>query len=101
MFGISESAKLLMLPTIVFVVSIFAVIVVSPFHAHPVAKIGTSLGAFRPTTALGVVLILKAFASGCSAVTGVEAIANGVPAFRKPRVRRLNAPRSRSACCSA
>ncbi len=87
MFGISESAKLLMLPTIVFVVSIFAVIIVSPFHAHPVAKIGTSLGAFRPTTALGVVLILKAFASGCSAVTGVEAIANGVPAFRKPRVR--------------
>ena len=87
MFGISESAKLLMLPTIVFVVSIFAVIVISPFHAHPVAKIGTSLGAFRPTTALGVVLILKAFASGCSAVTGVEAIANGVPAFRKPRVR--------------
>jgi len=33
------------------------------------------------------VLVLKAFASGCSAVTGVEAIANGVPAFRKPRVR--------------
>ena len=32
-------------------------------------------------------LILKAFASGCSAVTGVEAIANGVPAFREPRVR--------------
>ena len=87
MFGISESAKLLMLPTVVFVVSILAVIVVSPFHAHPVARIGTSLGAFRPTTALGVVLILKAFASGCSAVTGVEAIANGVPAFRKPRVR--------------
>jgi len=87
MFGISESAKLLMLPAIVFVVSILAVIVVSPFHAHSVAKIGTSLGAFRPTTALGIVLILKAFASGCSAVTGVEAIANGVPAFRKPRVR--------------
>jgi hypothetical protein len=34
------------------------------------------------------VLILKAFASGCSAVTGVEAIANGVPAFRAPRVGR-------------
>ncbi len=31
--------------------------------------------------------MLKAFASGCSAVTGVEAIANGVPAFREPRVR--------------
>jgi hypothetical protein len=37
------------------------------------------------TTALGIVLILKAFAAGCSTVTGVEAIANGAPAFRSPR----------------
>jgi amino acid transporter len=87
MFGIAESAKLLMIPTAVFIVSILAVIVVGPFHSHPVATIGTSLGPIRPTTALGIVLILKAFASGCSAVTGVEAIANGVPAFRRPRVR--------------
>jgi amino acid transporter len=87
MFGITESAKLLMLPTAVFVVSIAAVIVVGPFHSHPVATIGTSLGPFRPTTALGIVLILKAFAAGCSAVTGVEAIANAVPAFREPRVK--------------
>jgi hypothetical protein len=35
-----------------------------------------------------VVLLLKAFSSGCSALTGVEAIANGVPAFREPRVKR-------------
>ena len=87
MFGIAESARLLMLPTAVFVVSILAVIVVGAFHSHPVARIGSSLGPIRPTTALGIVLILKAFASGCSAVTGVEAIANGVPAFRAPRVR--------------
>ncbi len=38
--------------------------------------------------ALSVLLILKAFSSGCSALTGVEAIANGVPMFREPRVRR-------------
>jgi amino acid transporter len=86
MFGITESAKLLMLPTAVFVVSILAVIVVGPFHPHPVARIGSSIP-IHATTALGIVLILKAFAAGCSAVTGVEAIANGVPAFRKPRVR--------------
>jgi Amino acid permease len=36
---------------------------------------------------VGILLILKAFASGCSAVTGVEAISNGVPAFRKPRIK--------------
>jgi hypothetical protein len=35
-----------------------------------------------------VLLLLKAFASGCSALTGVEAIANAVPAFRQPRARR-------------
>jgi amino acid transporter len=86
MFGITESAKLLMLPAAVFIISIAAVIVVGPFHSHPVKLIG-SYEPLKATTALGVVLVLKAFAAGCSAVTGVEAIANGVPAFRKPRVR--------------
>jgi amino acid transporter len=88
MFGIAESAKLLMVPTLVFVVSIVAVIVVGLVDHHNVAKIGGASSV--PTTglkALGIVLILKAFANGCSAVTGVEAIANGVPAFREPRVR--------------
>lgn len=37
---------------------------------------------------VGALLLLKAFASGCSALTGVEAIANAVPSFRVPRVRR-------------
>ncbi|MBV9212150.1 MAG: APC family permease [Actinobacteria bacterium] len=87
MFGISESARLLLVPTAVFVVSIFATIAVGAFHAHPVARIGSSLGPITPTTGLGIVLILKAFAAGCSAVTGVEAIANGTPAFRAPRIR--------------
>ncbi len=86
MFGLSESAKLLMLPTVVFIVSVVAAIIVGAFHSHPVASIGSPL-AIHASTALGLVLILKAFAAGSSAVTGVEAIANGVPAFRKPRVR--------------
>ncbi|HME02473.1 MAG TPA: APC family permease [Solirubrobacteraceae bacterium] len=88
MFGISESARLLMIPTAVFIVSILALVIVGPFRSHPEATIGTGLGAIHATTALGIVVILKAFASGCSAVTGVEAIANGVPAFRKPRVQQ-------------
>jgi amino acid transporter len=86
MFGITESAKLLMLPAAVFIVSIMAVIVVGPFHPHPVAVIGTE-SPIHVTEALGIILLLKAFAAGCSAVTGVEAIANGVPSFREPRVR--------------
>jgi amino acid transporter len=86
MFGISESARLLMLPTLIFVLSILAVIVVGLLHPHPVAVIGTPKR-FPATEALGIVLLLKAFASGCSAVTGVEAISNGVPAFRRPRIK--------------
>ncbi len=86
LFGISESAKLLMVPTVVFVASIVGVIVVGPFHAHAVAQIGTAIPV-RATAGLTAILILSAFAAGCSAVTGVEAIANGVPVFRRPRVR--------------
>jgi hypothetical protein len=40
------------------------------------------------TATVGVLLILKAFASGCSALTGVEAIANGTPSFKEPRIKR-------------
>jgi amino acid transporter len=86
MFGITESAKFLMPPAAVFLVSIIALLIISPFHSHPVAVIGTA-EPIHATEAVGLVLLLKAFAAGCSAVTGVEAIANGVPAFRKPRVR--------------
>lgn len=50
--------------------------------------IGSDLGPIHATAALGVVLILKAFSAGCSALTGVEAIANAVPAFRAPQVKR-------------
>ena len=86
MFGIAESARLLMLPAGIFVVSILATIVVGAFHSTPEATVGTKLP-LTATTTVGIVLILKAFAAGCSAVTGVEAISNGVPAFRAPRIR--------------
>jgi amino acid transporter len=86
--GIAESAKVLMTPAVVFIVSIFAIIIVGLSRPHPVAVIGSDLGPIRATEALGVVLILKAFSAGCSALTGVEAIANAVPAFRAPAVKR-------------
>jgi amino acid transporter len=86
MFGIAESARLLMVPTGVFVLSIFATIVVGALRSHPVANIGSPLPV-HATETVGILLLLKAFASGCSAVTGVEAISNGVPAFREPRIK--------------
>jgi amino acid transporter len=86
MFGIGESARLLIVPSAIFVASTLGVIAAAAVHSHPVARIGTP-ERFPAVEALGVVLLLKAFASGCSAVTGVEAISNGVPAFREPRIK--------------
>ncbi|MER5755909.1 APC family permease [Streptomyces sp. NPDC002088] len=85
--GVAESARVLMLPTVLFIASILGIIVIGLLRDHPADVVGDA----QPTHAtevLGLLLILKAFSSGCSALTGVEAIANAVPAFREPRVRR-------------
>ncbi|MEU1630909.1 APC family permease [Streptomyces sp. NPDC020096] len=86
LYGAAESAKVMIVPTVVFVASVFAVIVIGLLRSHPATApthpAGTAAGS------VGVLLLLKAFASGCSALTGVEAIANAVPTFRTPRVRR-------------
>ncbi len=82
----AESARLFIAPTMVFIVAIFAVIIgraaaVPSAAVHP----GQRCLGRRDRR---VLLLLRAFASGCSALTGVEAIANAVPSFRKPRARR-------------
>jgi len=66
--------------------------------SHPPAGLkeslpGRSLLQTHGLQVVSVLLILKAFSAGCSALTGVEAIANGVPLFREPRVKRASAPR--------
>ncbi|MEU6019057.1 APC family permease [Streptomyces sp. NPDC047515] len=85
--GVADSARVLMLPTVLFIVSIFGIIVLGLLRGHPSAVVG-SAQPVHVTEALGLLLLLKAFSSGCSALTGVEAIANGVPVFREPRVKR-------------
>jgi amino acid transporter len=85
--GVGDSARAFLLPTFVFIIGIVGIIVAGfLFPAHPsgIDQRVTS----HSVEVLGVLLILKAFASGCSALTGVEAIANGVPLFREPRVQR-------------
>jgi len=55
-------------------------------RTNPAVALNHQIG--PSTEAVGILLILRAFASGCSALTGVEAIANAVPEFRKPRAHR-------------
>jgi amino acid transporter len=88
--GLGETARAFLLPTMVFIVGLLAVIAVGLIH--PLGLDETQLGQSQlPTTgfkAVTILLILKAFSAGCSALTGVEAIANGVPLFREPRAVR-------------
>jgi amino acid transporter len=86
LWGVAESAKVFMVPTLAFIAAIAAVIIGGLIRAHPAVPLDHHVGA--STEAVGILLILKAFASGCSALTGVEAIANAVPEFREPRARR-------------
>lgn len=87
--GIRESGSVFAIPTYFFVGSAFLMIGVGLFRSyvlehHPLISSFPHVSGIAP---LGVFLVLRAFASGCSAMTGVEAISNGVPAFKKPEPR--------------
>ncbi|GAA1259369.1 APC family permease [Streptomyces javensis] len=89
--GIADSARAFVLPTVVFVGSILAIIAVGLFRSAPVSTAtadGHASALGHGATTVGALLLLKAFASGCSALTGVEAVANAVPSFRAPAARR-------------
>jgi hypothetical protein len=75
LWGVSESAKVFTVPTLLLILAMAAVIVGGLARSHPAVPLNRSLG--PPTEAVGLLLLLKAFASGCSALTGVEAIAIG------------------------
>jgi amino acid transporter len=86
LWGVAESARLFIVPTLAFIAAIAIVIIAGLVRTQPVVAPISHLPA--TVQSVGVLLLLRAFASGCSALTGVEAIANDVPAFRRPRVRR-------------
>ena len=88
--GIGEAGKLFMLPTCIFILSLCALVIwgiaatiSAGGHPHPVV---TPPHLANATKALGAWVLLRAFASGCTAMTGVEAVSNGVQAFREPVV---------------
>jgi amino acid transporter len=86
--GTKESGTLFAIPTYGFVLSIYALLIAGFVKCvggcPPAESAGTHL---EPEHALSLFLILKAFAAGTTALTGVEAISNGVPAFRYPQSR--------------
>ncbi len=88
--GLGEGARVFLLPTLVFIVGLLGIIAVGlvhPLGLH-IPQPGSSSVPTHGLEAVSVLLVLKAFSAGCSALTGVEAIANGVPLFKEPRVAR-------------
>jgi len=93
--GVRESGALFAAPTYLFISSLFILIGVGIARSF-IAPVGIP-GHFPPpgpqappdsgTQPLTILLVLTAFASGCSAMTGVEAISNSVPVFRRPEPR--------------
>jgi amino acid transporter len=86
LWGVAEAARSFIIPTLLFIAAIAAVIIGGLVRSHPAVALTQHLP--QTVTAVSLLLVLRAFASGCSALTGVEAIANAVPQFRKPRAHR-------------
>jgi len=91
--GVKESGAIFSAPTYVFIVSIVIMIgmgfyrVANGGWVAAVPQLAETAAAVEP---LSVFLILRAFAAGCTALTGVEAISNGVPAFKQPESKNAS-----------
>lgn len=89
--GLRESGNIFALPTYLFVGSSLLMIAIGCYRIFINGESGTAPvplpGAPDPLQPVGLLLILRAFASGSVALTGTEAIANGVPAFKRPEPR--------------
>ena len=89
--GVKESGTIFAAPTYAFIIGMFVLI----GTGHYVIVTGQVVTARTPETvhavgetqSIGFLLLLRAFAAGCTALTGVEAISDGVPAFKKPESR--------------
>lgn len=94
--GVRESGVAFAVPTYLFIASVFVMIGTGLFKVFtgqpleaPSAQYDVHIHdiAASTTQAAMILLLLRAFASGSAALTGIEAIANGVPAFRQPKIK--------------
>ena len=90
--GIRESGRIFAVPTYFFVVSIAGLIAAGLYRyaTHGIVPVDAPLPSNAGSAPLTTFLLLTAFANGCTAMTGVEAVSNGVPAFRPPESKNAS-----------
>lgn len=89
--GIREASKVFGMPTYIFIISMAILIICGLFKLvtgtlNPIQYSGSALPA-QTVDGIGILILLKAFSSGCSAMTGVEAVSNAVPSFKEPSTK--------------
>jgi len=91
--GIRESGRIFAVPTYFFIVSLFVLIIVGAYRyvMGDIVPLDLPASANTGSGRLTTFLLLTAFANGCTAMTGVEAVSNGVPAFRRPESKNAAA----------
>ena len=85
--GLRESGTLMAIPVYFFLISYLGMLAVGAVRAMLEGPSSLAAAAPPPTAPLTTFLLMHTFASGCTALTGVEAISNGVPAFREPQIK--------------
>jgi amino acid transporter len=91
--GVREAGRIFAIPTYGFIFGMYVMFAWASYKGlvgQPMRAETADLGIKRTGNTAGVLallIILRAFANGCTALTGVEAISNGVPAFRRPKSR--------------
>ena len=93
--GLKESAMLFAPPTYIYIVSLITLIVVGLYrvfvqHLPPIEHTGEAEHLLKMQGSVTIFYFLKAFSSGAVALTGVEAVSNGVPAFKKPESKNAS-----------
>ena len=83
--GLSETGTIMAAPVYLFLFSFFAMLLYGLARViFGMPPVSFQVTAPPPTQLLTVALVMHAFAAGCTALTGIESISNGVPAFRPP-----------------
>lgn len=87
--GAREAGWIFAFPAYSFILVVGTLALSSIYHVitNTVQPAAQPLGAIEPVGALGLLVVLRAFSNGCSAMTGIEAVSNGVSAFKPPEAK--------------